>query len=121
MPFFINAEDVKNNLSWTELCNALSDGHKAPRADMREADDALLSKSRIFVDSRETAIHEIGELATPIKNGIITENDVISDFYQLCNNGQGRQTEAEITLFKNGGGAHLDLMTALYIMQMTGK
>ncbi|MFT7054317.1 MAG: ornithine cyclodeaminase [Psychromonas sp.] len=93
----------------------------AYRPDMREADDALLVKSHIFVDSRETAIHEIGELATPIKNGIITENDVIADFYQLCNDGQGRQSETEITLFKNGGGAHLDLMTALYIMKMTGK
>ena len=93
----------------------------AYRPDMREADDSLLVKAHIFVDSRETAIHDIGELATPIKNGIIKENDVIADFYQLCNDEQGRQTEAEITLFKNGGGAHLDLMTALYIMEMTGK
>tara|TARA_R110001583_G_scaffold66894_1_gene191777 strand:- start:6011 stop:6931 length:921 start_codon:yes stop_codon:yes gene_type:complete len=93
----------------------------AYRPDMREADDSLLIKSRIFVDSRETAIHDIGELATPIKNGIIKETDVIADFYQLCNGGQGRKTEAEITLFKNGGGAHLDLMTALYIMKMAGK
>jgi len=93
----------------------------AYRPDMREADDSLLVKSRIFVDSRETAIHDIGELAIPIKNGIIKEDDVIADFYQLCNDGQGRKTDAEITLFKNGGGAHLDLMTALYIKKMAGK
>ena len=93
----------------------------AYRPDMREANDSLLVKSHIFVDSRKTAIHDIGELAIPIKNGIITESDVIADFYQLCNNAPGRQSEAEITLFKNGGGAHLDLMTALYIMEMTRK
>jgi ornithine cyclodeaminase len=93
----------------------------AYRPDMREADDSLLVKSRIFVDSRETAIHDIGELAIPIKNGIIKEDDVIADFYQLCNDAQGRKTDAEITLFKNGGGAHLDLMTALYIKKMAGK
>ncbi|WP_028867244.1 ornithine cyclodeaminase family protein [Psychromonas arctica] len=93
----------------------------AYRPDMREADDSLLIKSRIFVDSRDTAIHDIGELAKPIKDGIIKESDVLADFYQLCNDGQGRQSESEITLFKNGGGAHLDLMTALYIMKMAGK
>lgn len=93
----------------------------AYRPDMREADDDLIAKSRIFVDSRATAIHDIGELAKPIKNGVIKEEDVIADFYQLCNNQQGRKTETEITLFKNGGGAHLDLMTALYIMQKAEK
>jgi len=89
----------------------------AYRPDMREADDALLMKSRIFVDARETAIHDIGELAIPIKQGIINEDAVIADFYQLCNGDSGRKTDKEITLFKNGGGAHLDLMTALYIME----
>ncbi|WP_441003756.1 ornithine cyclodeaminase family protein [Pseudocolwellia agarivorans] len=93
----------------------------AYRPDMREADDDLIAKSRIFVDSRATAIHDIGELAKPIENGAIKEEDVIADFYQLCNNQQGRKTETEITLFKNGGGAHLDLMTALYIMQKAEK
>ncbi|WP_426359013.1 ornithine cyclodeaminase family protein [Pseudocolwellia sp. HL-MZ19] len=93
----------------------------AYRPDMREADDDLIAKSRIFVDSRSTAIHDIGELAMPIENGVIKEEDVIADFYQLCNNQQGRKSETEITLFKNGGGAHLDLMTALYIMEKAKK
>jgi len=89
----------------------------AYRPDMREADDSLLLTSRIFVDARETAIHDIGELAIPIKEKVISEDVIVADFYQLCNGEQGRQTEQEITLFKNGGGAHLDLMTALYIMK----
>lgn len=88
----------------------------AYRPDMREADDSLLLKSHIFVDARETAIHDIGELAIPLKEGVISEDAIIADFYQLCNGKQGRQTNQDITLFKNGGGAHLDLMTALYIM-----
>jgi len=89
----------------------------AYRPDMREADDSLLLMSRIFVDARETAIHDIGELAIPIKEKVINEEAIVADFYQLCHGEQGRQTEQEITLFKNGGGAHLDLMTALYIME----
>ncbi|NVJ90468.1 MAG: ornithine cyclodeaminase [Methylocystaceae bacterium] len=86
--------------------------------DMREADDVLIKKGSLFVDARETTIHDIGELIIPIKNGVITENDVKGDLYDLCNAGKGRSSNDEITLYKNGGGAHLDLMTALYIKKM---
>jgi ornithine cyclodeaminase len=87
----------------------------AYRPDMREADDSLISRCRLFVDARETTVREIGELAIPIEKGVISERDVKGDLYDLCNGGIGRTSDNEITLFKNGGGAHLDLMTALYI------
>ncbi|MDO5620748.1 MAG: ornithine cyclodeaminase [Paracoccus sp. (in: a-proteobacteria)] len=89
----------------------------AYKADMREADDALIAKGRLFVDSRETTIHHIGELMIPLAAGVISENDVLGDLYDLVGGQPGRRTADEITLFKNGGGAHLDLMTAAYIMQ----
>ncbi len=89
----------------------------AYRPDMREADDTLMKKARIFVDSRETTIGEIGELIIPMDSGVISENDVLGDFRDLCNGGTGRQTSDEITLFKNGGGAHLDLMTGTMIVR----
>jgi ornithine cyclodeaminase len=81
---------------------------------MREVDDAAMSRARVFVDSRTTTLHEIGELIDPIASGAITEDDVIADFYDdpaiFC-----RQSDDDITIAKNGGGAHLDLMTASYI------
>ncbi len=89
----------------------------AYRPDMREADDALLQKSKIYVDARETTIGEIGELIIPMKAGIICEADVLGDFKDLCNGVVGRQSPDEITLFKNGGGAHLDLMTGMMIVE----
>jgi ornithine cyclodeaminase len=79
---------------------------------MREADDELMRKARLFVDSRETTIRHIGELATPIASGAISEADVLADLYDLADGRPGRRGADEITLFKNGGGAHLDLMTA---------
>ena len=83
---------------------------------MREADDTAIRRGRIFVDCRETTISEIGELATPIKEGILSPKDIIADHYQLSSGEDpGRQTNSEITIFKNGGGGHLDLMTARYI------
>jgi ornithine cyclodeaminase len=86
----------------------------AYRPDMREADDAALTRARIFVDSRETTLDHIGELKIPIAAGVIGPEAVVADYYEL-----DRFTRApeDITLFKNGGGAHLDLMTARYILE----
>jgi len=89
----------------------------AYRPDMREADDELMRKGRLFVDARETTIGEIGELMIPMAAGVVSEKDVIADFSDLCNGASGRGAEDEITLFKNGGGAHLDLMTGTMIVK----
>lgn len=85
---------------------------------MREADDEAMARARLFVDSRATTIHHIGELRDPIASGAITEADVIADFYDLDKGGFTRRSEDEITICKNGGGAHLDLMTAAYIQRV---
>lgn len=82
------------------------------KADMREADDVLLRKGRLFVDCRETTIGHIGELMIPLKAGIISERDILGDLYDLAVGAPGRTAKDEITIFKNGGGAHLDLMVA---------
>jgi ornithine cyclodeaminase len=81
---------------------------------MREVDDTAMSRARVFVDSRATTVHHIGEIMAPIASGAIRETNVIADFYDdpaLY----ARRSADEITIAKNGGGAHLDLMTATYI------
>ncbi|RMD47843.1 MAG: ornithine cyclodeaminase [Alphaproteobacteria bacterium] len=88
------------------------------RADMREADDEALRRARIFVDCRETVLEHIGELADPIARGVIAPEDVVADFYDLPSGRFARRSADEITLFKNGGGAHLDLMTARWILEV---
>src|SRR6056297_565175 len=80
----------------------------AYRPDMREADDAALTRARIFVDSRETTIGHIGEIEIPLSQGVISAADIRADFYDLA---AFAPAQDDITLFKNGGGAHLDLMT----------
>ena len=84
---------------------------------MREVDDAAMARARVFVDSRATTLHHIGELMEPLASGAMTEADVVADFYD----DPGlfvRRSDDEITIAKNGGGAHLDLMTADYIRRM---
>lgn len=88
----------------------------AYRADMREADDTALQRARVFVDSRDTTLGHIGELKIPLQAGAIDETDILGDYYDLPSGGFRRESDDEITLFKNGGGAHLDLMTCRYIL-----
>lgn len=87
------------------------------RPDMREADDEALRRARVFVDSIETVLGHIGELRDPLERGVIGRDDVLGDLYDLVAGRVGRGTPEDITLFKNGGGAHLDLMTGRAILQ----
>ena len=82
---------------------------------MREVDDAAMQRASVFVDSRATTLHHIGELIDPLASGAITEADVRADFYQP--ELYRRSSADEITIAKNGGGAHLDLMTAAYVLE----
>ena len=85
----------------------------AYRPDMREADDAALQRARVFVDSRDTTLGHIGELKIPLESGAIRREQVLADYYAM--DAMQRESDDEITLFKNGGGAHLDLMTSRYV------
>ncbi|MFY0693217.1 MAG: ornithine cyclodeaminase [Paracoccaceae bacterium] len=86
----------------------------AYRPDMREVDDTALKRSRIFVDSFATTLEHIGELKIPLSQGVIASGDVVADYYALEK--FERRSDDEITIAKNGGGAHLDLMTSKYIV-----
>ena len=90
----------------------------AYRPDMREADDAALRRASLFVDARATTLGHIGELKIPLAEGVIAQGDIRADYYD--GEAMRRTSDEEITLFKNGGGAHLDLMTARYILDAVG-
>ena len=89
------------------------------RNDMREADNEAMRRGKIFVDYRGTTIGHIGEVTIPLAEGVIKETDILGDHYDLVAGTAGRRSAGEITVFKNGGGAHLDLMTARAIVEAT--
>jgi ornithine cyclodeaminase/alanine dehydrogenase-like protein (mu-crystallin family) len=90
-------------------------------ATMREADDAALRRARLFVDARETTVDHIGELTIPIAQGVIGRDDVVADLYDLAAGCGWQRAPDDITIYKNGGGAHLDLMTAIAIYRGAGE
>ncbi|MDC0660040.1 ornithine cyclodeaminase [Leisingera sp. SS27] len=87
----------------------------AYRPDMREADDVALKRAQIYCDSFGTTLDHIGEFKIPLAEGTIQRSDVLADFYSLSR--FPAYDPGQITLFKNGGGAHLDLMTSHHILQ----
>lgn len=88
--------------------------------DSRESDDALVKKARIFVDTRTGALAEAGDLIIPMNKGLITEDDVAADLFDLTQGERdGRRFYEQITLFKNCGSAIEDLVAARLAYQRT--
>ncbi|OCR21625.1 hypothetical protein AFK24_29165 [Pseudomonas syringae] len=88
--------------------------------DMREADDATIARAQIYVDSREVSRHS-GDLLQPVVSGLISWADVRADLFELCQGFEIPNLEAgQVTLFKNAGGAHLDLFAAQFLATEVG-
>jgi alanine dehydrogenase len=84
--------------------------------DHREIDDDVVRRAEIFVDTRLAPLTESGDLVIPLANGVISESDIRADLFELCQGKHfGRSNADAITIFENGGGGHLDLMTAQHI------
>lgn len=89
----------------------------AYRPDMREADDEVIRRGRIFVDTRQGCTNS-GEIRQPVERGLMTLGDIAADLFELCaGRSAGRRAADEITVFKNVGGAHLDLYTARHLLR----
>ncbi len=85
---------------------------------MREADDEAVRRSTVFVDTRDGALVEAGDLVQPLESGALTAEDVAADLYDLCRGRHaGRRDASEITLFKSVGAALEDLFAAILLWE----
>lgn len=88
------------------------------RPDMRETNDAAILRSSVFVDHRKLTAEHCGDIFQPLKSGILDMSAIRGDLFDLCRKKvPGRRNPQEITLFKNGGGGHLDLMVAEWLSE----
>lgn len=82
-------------------------------ADKRECDTELVTRSRVYVDTRVNCFKEAGEILLPIAEGRFSKEQVVGELADLCSGKvAGRQTEEELTLFKSVGAALGDLAAA---------
>ncbi len=93
----------------------------AYRRDMRETDDDTVRRARIFVDTREGALAEAGDVLLPIDRGVITEQHILGDLTTLCRGpATGRTAPTEITMFKSVGTAVEDWAAAVMAYEASG-
>jgi len=77
----------------------------APRPDWRELDDETLRRARLYVDSREAAVEESGD--------VIAAGQAFAELGEVVTGAQpARESAEEITLFKSLGLAVEDMATA---------
>lgn len=85
---------------------------------MREVDDNTMKKAAIFVDTRAGALAETGDLIMPIRDGVISEQDIQAELTELCGARHAGRTalpesNQAITLFKSVGDSREDLAAAI--------
>ena len=79
---------------------------------MREADDDLIKKAQLYIDTEE-AIEEAGDFVQPIKSGLLHKDEIKGTFAELARGTvQVNRREQDITLFKAVGSGLADLYAA---------
>jgi ornithine cyclodeaminase len=92
------------------------DGVGAYRPNMRETDDAVVARARIYVDTRAGACTEAGDIVQPLNAGVIGKDAIVGDLFDLTRGTvAGRKTAEEITFFKSVGAAIEDLAAAIAV------
>ena len=88
----------------------------------RELDTAAVVKSKLFVDRRESTLNEAGDFLFAKKEGAIDDGHIRGEIGDiLLDRIGGRESSAEITLFKSLGLAVEDVAAAHYIYQKLVK
>lgn len=81
--------------------------------DRRELDDKIVQRSKIVVDTYDSAMEEAGDLLIPMSKGLITTDSIQAELGEIITGRRpGRVDEQEITLFKSVGVALQDVAAA---------
>lgn len=88
----------------------------------RELDSALVAKSCLYVDRRESTLNEAGDFLIPKGEGLFGDEHIVGELGEvLLGKAPARRSPDEITLFKSLGIAIEDLASAYYILQKAGE
>ncbi len=87
--------------------------------EMQEIDEyALIHADKVYVDTRNGALNEAGDLIKPIQKGTFSADRITGELGEVVlGKVPGREREDEITLFKTTGSAVMDVVTARRIYE----
>ncbi|TMG15817.1 MAG: ornithine cyclodeaminase family protein [Chloroflexi bacterium] len=84
----------------------------------REIDTSTMAAARLFVDRRESALAEAGDLLIPMLEGAVRNDHVQAELGEvLTGKNPGRRSPRELTLFKSLGLAVEDVASAAYVVR----
>lgn len=107
-----NANKVKKNVHINGVGSYTPEMQEIPG-------DILVKANKIFVDTRDGAINESGDLIKPIQSGLIKKEKINGELGEVINGlMKGRESDDEMTFFKTTGSAVLDLVAAQKIYEM---
>lgn len=87
------------------------------RREMQELSPETVQRARLFVDNREAALSEAGDLLQALASGHITESHLLGEVGDLLSGSvAGRLTAADLTLFKSVGMATQDAVAASFAL-----
>ena len=85
---------------------------------VQEIPEETVRRSRLFVDHRESALAETGDLIIPLAKGVISENHILGEIGAVAaGEVMGRISADDITFFKSVGVAVQDLAAASVIIE----
>lgn len=88
----------------------------------READTEAIRRSRLFVEMRESALREAGEILIPIGEGALTAAHIAGEIGEVvAGKVAGRTGPDEITAYKSLGNVAQDLATAAYALEQARR
>jgi ornithine cyclodeaminase/alanine dehydrogenase-like protein (mu-crystallin family) len=85
----------------------------------RELDDRVLERvAAVYVDSRDQAREEAGDLIEPAERGLVRWNEVVELQDVVAGTRPGRVGEDDVLLFKSSGLAAWDLAVAARVVEL---
>ena len=86
---------------------------------MRESDDNLIKKGKVFFDNKEGGFKEAGDILIPLKKKLISKKHIKGDFYDLIQGKiKGRTSNDQVTIYKSVGDALQDYSVARYFYKI---
>jgi len=84
----------------------------------RELDTQTIVSSRLFVDRRESALKEAGDLLIPMREGAVTADHIVAELGEvITGKNPGRRSPGELTVFKSLGIAVEDVAAAAFVVE----
>ena len=84
----------------------------------REVDTPLMVRAKLFVDLRESALKEPGDIVIPLNAGAIGSDHIVAELGELAAGLRSwRRQPEDVTLFKSQGIAVEDIAAARYVYE----